>query len=151
MKLTWQWWAVAAVLLMVGAAVEGQGNMDAEFKKLADDYASAWARGDGKAIANLHTADAVRISADGQLTIGRAEIEKAVTEALAGPMKGTKLIITQGQSKAVAADVYVGEGTYEITGLTSAPPAKGRYLNTLVRQGGRWLLASNAGIAPPAK
>jgi uncharacterized protein (TIGR02246 family) len=151
MKRTWQRWAVAAVLLMVGAAVEGQANRDAEFKKLADDYAAAWARGDGKAIADLHTVDAIRISADGELTIGRAAIEKAVTEALAGPMKGTKLVITQGVSKAVTADVYVGEGTYEITGLASTPAPRGRYLNTLVLQGGRWLLASNAAIAPPAK
>lgn len=85
MKRTWQRWAVVAVLFTVGVAVEGQAHRDAEFKKLADDYASAWA------------------------------------------------------------------GTYEITGLPATPAPRGRYLNTLVLQGGRWLLAGNAAIAPPTK
>jgi uncharacterized protein (TIGR02246 family) len=130
--------------MMSGAALWGQANMDPEFRKLADQYAEAWAKGDAKAIANLHTPDALQITGDGRLAVGRSAIELAASEGLSGPSKGSTLIITQGQSKAVSKDVYVGEGTYEVTGGTA--PSKGRYLLTFVRQGDRWLIASSAAI-----
>jgi len=133
---------VAAVLMMSGAVLRGQATMDADFRKLADQYAEAWAKGDAKAIANLHTPDALQITGDGRLAVGRTAIEAAVSQGLSGPSKGSTLIITQGQSKAVSRDVYVGEGTYEVTG--GAAPSKGRYLLTFVRQGDRWLIASSA-------
>jgi uncharacterized protein (TIGR02246 family) len=144
MKRSLQRATVAAVLIMSGAALRGQANMDPEFRKLADQYAEAWAKGDAKAIANLHTPDALQITGDGRLSVGRSAIELAASEGLSGPSKGSTLIITQGQSKAVSKDVYVGEGTYEVTGGTA--PSKGRYLLTFVRQGDRWLIASSAAI-----
>jgi uncharacterized protein (TIGR02246 family) len=144
MKRSLQRVTVAAVLMMSGVALRGQATVDAEFRKLADQYAEAWAKGDAKAIANLHTPDAVQITGDGRLAVGRNAIELAATQGLSGPSKASTLIITQGQSKAVSADVYIGEGTYEVTGGTV--PSKGRYLLTFVRQGGRWLIASSAAI-----
>lgn len=150
MKRSLQRVTVAAVLMMSGAALRGQATMDADFRKLADQYAAAWAKGDAKAIANLHTPDAVQITGDGRLAVGRTAIEAAVSQGLSGPAKGSTLIITQGQSKRVSGDVYVGEGTYEVTG--GAAPSKGRYLLTFVRQGDRWLIASSAAIlALPAQ
>ena len=144
MKRSLQGVTVAAVLMIAGAALAGQPTMDADFRKLADQYAAAWAKGDAKAIANLHTPDAVQITGDGRLAVGRTAIEAAVSEGLSGPAKGSTLVITQGQSKRVSGDVYVGEGTYEVTG--GAAPSKGRYLLTFVRQGDRWLIASSAAI-----
>jgi hypothetical protein len=62
-------------------------------------------------------------------------------------MKGASLMVTEGKRSQVTPDVYVGEGTYEVTG--GAPPSpgmtnKGHYVNTVVRQSGRLLIASSA-------
>jgi uncharacterized protein (TIGR02246 family) len=137
-------------LLVGGVAavsVRAQATPDAEFKKIADAFSDAWAKGDGKAMAALYTKDAVRMSGAGEpAVVGTAAIENAMTTVLTGPMKGTKLVITPGKNYRVTADTYIGEGTYEVTG--GAPPAgtatRGQYMNTLVRQGGRWLIAGSA-------
>lgn len=142
---------VIGIALLVGGvaavSVRAQATLDAEFKKIADAFSDAWAKGDGKAMAALHTKDAVRMSGNGEpAVVGTAAIENAMTTVLAGPLKGTKLVITPGKNYRVTADTYIGEGTYEVTG--GAPPAgtatRGQYMNTLVRQGGRWLIAGSA-------
>jgi uncharacterized protein (TIGR02246 family) len=142
---------VAAVLsAVVGATgANAQANLDQEFQKLADAFAQAWGKGDAKAIAALHTKDAVRLAGNGQAaSIGTAALEKGFAEALAGPYKGTTLTIKPNPSRRVSADTYIGEGTYEVTGGTAPPgtPMSGQYMNTMVRQGGRWLIAASAVI-----
>ena len=81
-----------------------------------------------------------RLGPDGQLLAGHAAIEKNYVEGFAGPLKGTKLTLQQGQTQAVTPDVKVMEGRFSVDG--GLAPLKGRYVNTIVRQGGRWLLAS---------
>ena len=139
---------LGVVLLMSsGSSLRAQAGVDAEFKKLVDAFVQAWNKGDAKGVAALHTTDAIRLNADGTVVVGRAEIEKGMTAAFAGPMKGSKLMVTEGKRSQVAADIYVGEGAYDVTGGAPAPPGltnKGRYLNTVVRQGGRLLIASSA-------
>lgn len=53
------------VALVLGIAAQGslvaQATPDAEFKKTSDAFAQAWAKGNAKAIAALHTKDAVRL------------------------------------------------------------------------------------------
>lgn len=144
MRRAWVLIVGAALLAGIGPAA-AQGQMDAEFRKLADEFSAAWSKGDAKAIAALHTADAIRAQSEAPTVIGRAAIEQGMAAALTGPFKGTTLTITQGQSKRVTADVYVGEGTWEVTGAPAAAGlTKGRYVNTLVRQGGTWLIASSS-------
>jgi hypothetical protein len=56
-------------------------------------------------------------------------------------------MVTEGKRSQVTTDVYVGEGTYEVAGAAPAPPGmtnKGHYVNTVVRQNGRLLIASSA-------
>ena len=48
----------------------------------------------------------------------------------------------------------MNEGTYEVTGIRTpdgkdAPSVKGSYLNTIVKKGGAWIIASNAAVPPP--
>lgn len=123
---------------------------DSEMQKLAEDYTAAWNKGDAKAVAALHARDAIQITPDGRVNVGRAEIEKSLQEAFAGPSKGARLTVRMGRTSQISADVRTSEGTYEITGMTAAPAAKapgatrGRFLNTIVREGGRWLIASSA-------
>jgi uncharacterized protein (TIGR02246 family) len=147
-------WIASLVLLIAthsGSVVHGQAPTDAELRKLADAYTQAWAKGDAKAISNLHTNEAIRIGENGRVAVGRVAIEKALLEALAGPYRGTKLGFTLGQTTRAAQDVYVSEGSYALAGgmPPAGTPTRGRYLKTLVRVSGRWLIASDAAIAPP--
>ncbi len=136
--------SIAAVaVLTIGVAVTAQKG-DPGIQKLTDEYQAAFNKGDAKALGALYAADALRVGPDGQLLTGRAAIEKNHADNLAGPSKGTKLTLRPGRTQTLTADVALAEGTYEVTG--GSAPAKGRYLNTLVRQSGQWRLASVVAI-----
>jgi uncharacterized protein (TIGR02246 family) len=143
---------MVAVLCLVGLTSALGQQADAEMQKLTDQYVAAFNKGDVKALGALHTADTIRVTQTGELIVGRAAVEQDFTAGLAGPLKGAKLAVTPGKVQSLSADVRVTEGTYEVTG--SGGSQKGRYLNTLVRQGGQWRLASMATISttpPPTK
>jgi uncharacterized protein (TIGR02246 family) len=145
---------IVATVFLVAAGVAGAQPPEAEFKKIAEAFSEAWGKGDAKGIAALHTKDAVRLAGNGQpAVVGTAALEKGFAEALAGPYKGTTLIIKPNANRQVAPGTYIGEGTYEVTGGTPPPgtPMSGQYMNTMVQEGGRWLIAASAVIptAPP--
>ena len=119
---------------------------DADMKKITDDYLAAFNSGDAKALAALHTTDAVRLTQTGELLKGRTAIEQDFAKALAGPFKGAKLAVIIGSVQAITPDVRHAEGTYEVTGPVAM---KGRYVTTLVRQGGQWRYAGMATINTP--
>jgi len=144
-------WRVVGVALLVGliaqASPRAQANPEAEFQKLADAFSAAWAKGDAKGIAALHTKDAIRLSGNGEpAVVGTAAIEKGFATTLAGPMKGTTLSIKSNQARRVSADTYVGEGTYTVEGGTppAGTPTRGQYMNVMVREGGRWRIAASS-------
>ena len=143
--------ASVALLLLVtqaGTVVHGQAPTDAELRRLTEAYAQAWAKGDAKAVAALHTTESVRVGADGKVSVGRVEIEQALMDALNGPYRATKIGLNAGQTTRAGQDVYVSEGTFQIAGgmPPAGVPTRGRYLHTLVRLNGRWLIAGDASI-----
>lgn len=145
-------WGVVALLAILSISVAtGQEPTNAELRRLADAYAQAWAKGDAKALAGLHTTEAIRVGTDGKVVVGRAAIEQSLTEALTGPYRGTKIGLTPGQTSRVSQDVYASEGTFLVSGgmPPAGSPTRGRYLNTIVRVSGRWLIGSHATIPPP--
>lgn len=139
------------IALHSASVVHGQAPTDGELRRLTDAYAQAWGKGDAKGVASLYATEAIRIGVDGKVAVGRAAIEQTVQEALAGPYRTTKIGMTAGQTARAGQDVYVSEGTYQIAG--GMPPAgastRGRYLHTLVRLNGRWLIAGDAAIGAP--
>jgi uncharacterized protein (TIGR02246 family) len=145
-KTTW----IAAIAIVGMSLVASAQKADPEAQKLADQYAAAFNKGDAKAIAALYATAATRLGPDGQLITGRAAIEKTYADGFAGPLKGAKLTLQQGTTQVVTADVKVMEGRFTVDSLA---PLKGRYVNTLVRQAGHWLLASVVTVLdpPPAK
>jgi len=149
--------AGSMAFLGAGLAPAAAQTKDPALDKLAADWAAAFAKGDAKALAGFYTENAVRVS-DGGKAVGRAAIEKEFVSNFAGPWKGTKITINVGSTQQVSTDVAVNEGTYEVTGALTpegkaAPPLKGAYLNTIVKKGGAWILASNVALPsqPPAK
>ena len=147
------WFAGVALLatLMTGGALQGQAPSDGEVRRLTEAYAQACAKGDAKAIAALYTTEALRIGFDGKVFVGRAAIEQSFSAAFASAYRGSKIGLTPGQTARAAQDVYVAEGTFQIAGGMTPPgsPTRGRYLNTIVRMNGRWMIAGNAFLPPP--
>ena len=140
---------IAALALIAIPAIAGAQAPDPDGQKVADQYMAAFNKADAKGVAALYTTNAVRIGPDGQLITGRAAIEKAYTEAFAGSTKGAKLTVTVASAQVVTPDVKIMEGRFSTTGGTN--PGGGRYVNTLARQGGTWLLASVVTIPDPPK
>ena len=142
----------AAALLAVGLAPASAQTKDPAMDKLAADWAAAFARGDAKTLAGLYTENAIRVTAEGGKVIGRDAIAKEFATNFAGPWKGATIKINVGAIEHVSADVAVNEGTFEVMGVKGPDgkplPIKGKYVNTIVKKNGAWLLASNAGVTP---
>ncbi len=129
-----------------------QDPTEAELRRLAENYAQAWGKGDARAVTALYSTDAVRVGPDGKIVVGRARIEQAMTAALTGPYRGTKINLIYGQTTRAAQDAYVSEGTWHVAGgmPPAGAPTRGRFLQTLVRVSGRWLIAGDGVLIPPA-
>jgi uncharacterized protein (TIGR02246 family) len=144
-----------ALVMMAGAlsthvSARMQDPTAGELRKLTEAYAQAWAKGDAKAIAGLYSTEAIRVGPEGKVSVGRAAIEQAVSAALAGPYRATKIGLTSGQTTRAAQDAYVSEGNFLIIGgmPPAGAPTRGRYIHTLVRLSGRWLIAGDGALSP---
>jgi uncharacterized protein (TIGR02246 family) len=142
---------VLALVIAAGAPLAAQ-QKDADVDRLVQQYASAWNKGDVKALVALFADNAMRSGEPDQVRVGKQAVEQFYTQSLTGPAKGTTLVVNQGQTQAIGSDVRVQEGTWRLTGAKEGPQA-GRYVNTIVRQDGTWRIASLVTIpdAPPAK
>jgi uncharacterized protein (TIGR02246 family) len=155
MKLGMLAFAGSAALFVAGLQPAAAQAKDPALDKLAADWTAAFAKGDAKALAGLYTENAVRVTPEGGRVVGRNAIEQEFVSNFAGPWKGARITISVGAIQAVSAEVAVNEGSFEVSGLHTpdgkpAPPVKGHYLNTIVKKGGAWMLASNAAVAPAA-
>jgi uncharacterized protein (TIGR02246 family) len=142
------------VILLAAAGIQAQkADDEAALKKLAAEFEQAWAKGDAKALAAMHAPEAIRVTGENEVFSGRDAIQGFFSQALAGMWKGSTLAITPGEMRRIAADVYVGTGRYQITGGNppAGAPASGRFINSYVREGGRWMVASSAIITTPVK
>jgi hypothetical protein len=93
-----------------------------------------------------YAAEATRVGPDAQLIVGRAAIEKLYTDGFAGLLKGSTLALQPGITHAVTPTVKIMEGRYTTGGVAAG---KGRYINTIIRQGSSWLIASLVTIPDP--
>ena len=138
--------ALAVMVVALCSSMAYAQKTDADAQKLADDYQAAFNKGDVKSIMALYAPDAMRLGPDGTLLKGNAAIEKGYTEGFAGPLKGATLTLQQGGTQVHSADVKVIEGRYSTAGPA---PLSGRYVNTIVKKGGGWKLATVVTIPDP--
>jgi uncharacterized protein (TIGR02246 family) len=144
----------AAVLVLCAVPTPAQPAKNPELQKITDAFVAAWNKGDAKALAALHAENCITSGGDTGQVVGRAAVEQDYTKAFAATLKGTKIIVTPSNERTINPDLAVTSGTWEITGPTPPPPGaatKGVYINTLVKQGGKWLIASLAAFPAPAK
>jgi len=142
---------VLAALLSTPLTARMQDPTEAELRRLAESYAQAWAKGDARALAALYSSDAIRVGPEGGIATGRAKIEQALGLILNGPYRASKINITYGVTTRAAQDAYVSEGTFTIAGgmPPAGVPTHGRFLQTLVRVSGRWMIAGDGAISAP--
>ena len=142
---------LALVLFAVPAPAQSAKNP--ELQKIADAFVAAWNKGDPKALAALFAENGINADSFGQMTAGRAAIEEGYTKGFAGPLKGSKLVVTPAEERTITPELTVTTGIWALSG--GAPPpgsaGKGTYINTMVKQGGKWLIASSAPIPAPPK
>lgn len=156
MTRTWKRvFGIGCVLLLAIASTPVSARLqeptEAELRRLADSYAQAWAKGDAKALTALYAPEAIRIGPEGGTAVGRAKIEQALSQALNGPYRASKIRVTYGQTTRATQDAYVSEGTFLVGGgmTPKGIPTHGRFLQTLVRVSGRWFIAGDGTLSPP--
>jgi uncharacterized protein (TIGR02246 family) len=82
----------------------------------------AWDAGDARAFAANWTDDAIVVDPMGELTRGRAAIEKDMASQFAGPMKGTTHQLDVQRVHSVSPSVAVADGTAAVKAPGNAEP-----------------------------
>jgi uncharacterized protein (TIGR02246 family) len=127
-------------------------------KKVAAGIDAAWNKGDAIALAAHWAEDGTVVNPMGEITVGRAEIEKNMAAEFAGPMKGTKHKLTVTRIYWLKPDVAVVDGEVEVTPVSSPngnvmPPWKANFTAIFAKdRGGKWVLShlrSYTFVQPP--
>ena len=120
----------------------------AAIQALLDAHGAAWSRGDAAAAAAVMTQDADWVGGDGGIYEGRAAIEAAHREWLAGSAKGSRHLHpgTPG-IRFLRPDVAIVDGDSYASGVhddhgQELPPQTSRYTAVMVKENGRWLVAA---------
>lgn len=108
--------------------------------KSARDFATAFNKGDAKAIGTLYTANAESRDATGRTLVGRAAIEKAYTE-LFKANAGAKIEVLVKTVRFPAKDMAVEEGLLRFSHGSKNLPATSAYVAIHSREGGQWKIA----------
>jgi uncharacterized protein (TIGR02246 family) len=142
---------LVAPAIAAGCSVAAQ-QKDAELDRLVQQYVAAWNKADVKALVALYADNPMRTGPTNEVVVGKPALQKYYEAGFATTAKGTTLSVTQGRTQNVTPDLRLQEGTWQVSGGEGGPQ-RGRYLNTLVRVGGAWRIASVAAIpdTPPAK
>lgn len=134
--------AVTLVLTLGLGLSFAQSGDEAAIQKLNADYAAAVQKGDAKALAALHTEDAVRAT-QGGISVGRAKIEKALAERYAERDPSVTVNLTIHDVKLLTRDVAIVHGAYKTKN------GSGHFIRTVIKESGSWKIAAIQ-IAPDA-
>ncbi|HJZ54237.1 MAG TPA: SgcJ/EcaC family oxidoreductase [Gemmataceae bacterium] len=109
-------------------------------KKAIEAFAAAFAKGDGKALAALWTAEGEYVSDDGETFRGRAALEKAYTEYFAkNPDNAMEIEIES--IRFPSRDTAVVEGFFKLRTGKKKELVVSRCSFLLAREDGKWLIA----------
>jgi len=108
--------------------------------KSAKGFADAFNKGDAKAIAAMYTVNGEAREADGQIMIGRAEIENAYAEYFkASP--GVSIEVMVKSVRFPAKDMGIEQGLLRLTRGPKGLPETTKYVVIHAREGGQWRMA----------
>jgi len=117
---------------------------EATIRRIGEAYDGAWNRGDVQALTSYFTLDAIIIDPRGELTAGKVEFEKVLSQLFSGFFKDfrheTEIIRIHFPKK----DVAVVDGKATLTVLKSFEGSRElthRYTDVMVKEGDRWLIS----------
>ncbi|HVX10888.1 MAG TPA: SgcJ/EcaC family oxidoreductase [Pirellulales bacterium] len=122
----------------------------ADEKKLraaAADFATAYNKGDAKAIAAQFAPEAEMVDLDGNVVQGRDAIEKTFAEHLAEPL--FKVVVEIESLRFVGDDIAVEDGHLIFTNEEQETTLRSRYTVVHQRAGGEWLIVSSRDVVNP--
>jgi uncharacterized protein (TIGR02246 family) len=143
-----------AILLCAVLGCSGRRSGDqssaekAAIQAVLDEHGRAWSKGDAAAAAAVMTEDADWVGGDGSVYEGRAAIEAAHREWLAGAAKGSyhshpglpKIQFLRPDVAIVDGDSYAS-GLHDEQGK-ELPAETSRYTAVMVKENGRWKVAA---------
>jgi uncharacterized protein (TIGR02246 family) len=130
------------------AAVFSQDHSqdEAEIRTVETRQQEAWNHHDAKAYANLFTEDGDIVNVVGWWWIGKAEIEKKLTDAHAFVFRESALTITDVKVKFLTPEIAVAHVKWTMVGARTPKgipePQQGIQIQILQKQAGKWLIAS---------
>jgi uncharacterized protein (TIGR02246 family) len=107
----------------------------------AQEFITAFNRGDAKALAGFWVPDGDYVDQVGRQIKGRAAIEKLYEQVFAA-RKGAKLAITVTSARQVTSDVAIEDGITEVTPADGGPGTAARFTAVLVKKDGVWYFES---------
>ena len=145
----------SAVMLVVLLATAGLGAGEpsadpADVKALHElhqAFLAAFNKGDAEAVAALYAPDGDSVRPAGQMTKGRAEIEKGYAKLFA-QNKGAKLDAPFGSLRFITRDVAIADRPSALTPAPEGGPRKLHITVVYVKRDGKWLIASNRVMVP---
>ena len=120
-----------------GANASAQSDEEAAINNRIEETYAALNKSDAEGYAAAFQEDAVQAFV-ANVTVGRANIEKAVSEVLADGEP--QIAFTHHATRLLSPTTAIVHGAFEITSDT--PPMKGHNLYTLVKEGDEWLIAA---------
>jgi len=104
-------------------------------------YADAWAKQEGKAIADLYTEDGEIITVTGLTFTGRPGIEQGLGDAFNDVIKDTTLVEKIEKVRLIKADVALVDSDVQIkpAGGGDADGERFHVVSVLVKRDGKWL------------
>jgi uncharacterized protein (TIGR02246 family) len=146
----------SAVMLVVLLATAGLGAGEpkadpADVKALHElhqAYVAAFNKGDAEAVAALYAPDGDNVRPAGQMTKGRAEIEKGYANFFAQNKRSAKLDAPFASLRFITRDVAIADRPAALTPAPEGGPRKVHVTVVYVKRDGKWLIASNRVMVP---
>ena len=118
-----------------------------EAKRWLEEFTTNFNRRDSKGAVALYTRDADQRVSQGDFLRGQAEIEKYLADFFVrNPEAKQQLSLTS--ARFADPNLLVAEATWEITGLSEGPSAKGLATYFLRKEAGKWLCIAGRSMIP---
>ena len=138
--------ALAAGIVLSHSAT-GSDDDTAGVTKQCQAFKAAWNKHDPKALAGVFADDADHLDPWGQMDVGRAAIEKMLTERMGGkgPLRDSSLVVNTETVRFPTADVAITDAEATMTGAygpdgSKAPPMEMHVTNVWKKSGGNWMV-----------
>ena len=155
-----------ALIIVSASPATGQNSAaptdESSIRKILSKQEQAWNMGDGAGWAKPFTEDSDFVNIRGDVFHGRNEIAARHTAILAGPFKGSHVVITVRHFRSLSPEIALIETDQEVTGFQKLMPGiaataegllKTHMKYVALKQDGEWhfVAAQNTSVLPPLK